>query len=161
VEISAVRYDSPGRQCPEHKLPPVETFWITAAAALWGAGTGLLIPRAAYRLSVPPKEPWRTDCPAGHPLGRSGWLGQARCTDGDTFGPSTPAIALVMSVVCAVLAAAVGARPELLVWLLLAPIAVLLAAVDFTVHRLPDVVVLSLTAAALSSRTETSKISLA
>jgi leader peptidase (prepilin peptidase)/N-methyltransferase len=128
----------------------VETFWITAAAALWGAGTGLLIPRAAYRLSVPPKEPWRTDCPAGHPLGRNGWLGQARCTDGDTFGPSTPAIALVTSAVCAVLAAAVGARPEVLVWLLLAPIAVLLAAVDFMVHRLPDVVVLPLTAAALA-----------
>lgn len=128
----------------------METLWITAAAALWGATAGLLIPRAAYRLSVPPEESWRTDCPAGHSLGRNGWLGQARCTDGDTFGPSTPVIALVTSVVCAVLAAAVGARPELPVWLLLAPIAVLLAAVDFAVHRLPDVVVVPLTATALT-----------
>ncbi|MEU5525124.1 A24 family peptidase [Streptomyces sp. NPDC047860] len=121
-------------------------------AVLWGAGVALLIPRAAYRLSVAPEDPWRTACPAGHPLDGigNGWLGRARCTNGDTFGPSTPTIALVVTVVCAVLAAATGARPELLVWLLLAPIAVLLAAVDFVVHRLPDVVVLPLTAAALA-----------
>jgi leader peptidase (prepilin peptidase)/N-methyltransferase len=55
-----------------------------------------------------------------------------------------------MTVVCAVMAAAGGGRPELLVWLLIAPISVLLAAVDLTVHRLPDVVVLPLTAAALA-----------
>ncbi|MET9461048.1 A24 family peptidase [Streptomyces canus] len=128
-------------------------------AVLWGASTSLLIPRAAYRLSVPPEEPWRTACPAGHPLNGigigigigigNGWLGRARCTGGDTFGPSTPAVALVMTVVCAVLAAAVGGRPELLVWLLLAPIALLLAAVDFAVHRLPGVVVLPLVASAI------------
>ncbi|NGO47374.1 prepilin peptidase [Streptomyces ureilyticus] len=103
----------------------METFWITAAAVLWGAGTGLLIPRAAYRLSVPPYEPWRTACPAGHPF------------------------ALVTAVVCAMLAAATGDRPELLVWLLLAPIGVLLATIDFAVHRLPDVVTLPLAASAL------------
>jgi leader peptidase (prepilin peptidase)/N-methyltransferase len=130
----------------------VETFWITALSVLWGSSTGPLIPRAAYRLSVPPEEPWRTACPAGHRLDGmgNGWLGRARCTSGDTFGPSTPAITLVMTVVCAVLAAAVGTRPELLVWLLLAPIALLLAAVDFAVHRLPDVAVLPLTASALA-----------
>jgi leader peptidase (prepilin peptidase) / N-methyltransferase len=129
----------------------VETFWITAVAGLWGSSTSLLIPRAAYRLSVPPEEPWRTACPAGHPLVGfgNGWLERPRCTRGDTFGPSTPAITLAMTVVCALLAAAVGARPELLVWLLLAPFALLLAAVDFAVHRLPDVVVLPLTASAL------------
>jgi leader peptidase (prepilin peptidase)/N-methyltransferase len=128
----------------------VDTLWITAMAVPWGAGTGLLIPRAVYRLSVPPEEPWRSACPAGHPLdGIGGWLGWARCADGDTFGPSTPAIALVMAVVCAVLASATGPRPELLVWLLLAPIAVLLATVDFAVHRLPGVVTLPLAAFAL------------
>ncbi|WP_314223698.1 prepilin peptidase [Streptomyces zaehneri] len=120
-------------------------------AVLWGASTGLLIPRAAYRLSVPPEEPWQTDCPVGHPLDGigGGWLGRARCSDGDTFGPSTPAIALAMAVVCAVLAVATGDHPELLVWLLLAPIAVLLATVDFAVHRLPDVVTLPLSVSAL------------
>jgi len=113
---------------------------------------GLLIPRAAYRLSVPPEQPWRTASPAGHPpdgIG-DGWLGRARCTDRDTFGPSTPTIALVMAVVCAVLAAATGSRPELFVWLLLAPIAVLLATVDFAVNRLPDVVTQPLAASALA-----------
>ncbi|MFL5997634.1 MAG: prepilin peptidase [Streptomyces sp.] len=120
-------------------------------AVLWGSSTSLLIPRVAYRLSVPPEEPWRTACPAGHPLGwiGNGWLGRARCTGGDAFGPSKPIITLVMTVVCAALAAITGPRPELLVWLLLAPIAVLLSTVDFAVHRLPDVVVLPLAVSAL------------
>lgn len=44
----------------------------------------------------------------------------------------------VSAVTCAVLAAATGARPELVVRLLRAPIGVLLATVDFTAYRLPD-----------------------
>ncbi|MGW3801172.1 prepilin peptidase, partial [Streptomyces clavifer] len=54
---------------------------LIAVAALWGAVTGLLLPRAAYRFSVEPEEPWRDACPAGHALtgpGR-GWLGSTRC----------------------------------------------------------------------------------
>lgn len=129
----------------------MERLWITAMAVLWGTGTSLLIPRAAYRLSVPPEEPWRTACPAGHPLAgiADGWLGRACCADKDAFGPSTPAIALVTAGACAVLAAADGDRPELLVWLLLAPIAVLLAPIDFAVHRMPDVATLPLAVTAL------------
>ncbi|MFF8830348.1 prepilin peptidase [Streptomyces sp. NPDC015131] len=52
-----------------------------AAAVLWGAVTGLLLPRAAYRLSVEPDEPWRDACPAGHPFTgpARGWLGAPRC----------------------------------------------------------------------------------
>jgi leader peptidase (prepilin peptidase)/N-methyltransferase len=52
--------------------------------------------------------------------------------------------------VCAALAAATGARPELAAWLLLAPVGVLLATVDFRVRRLPDVLTLPLAAAALA-----------
>ncbi|MGW6286254.1 prepilin peptidase [Streptomyces sp. NPDC055107] len=183
---------------------------LLALAAVWGAVTGLLIPRAAYRFAVEPEEPWRTTCPAGHPLTgpARGWLGPARCapcatapgppaapgtgttaadttttTDTsttttsttttstadaghDTGTPSTPAAPatpapgpsayapgvlapLVTVVACVVLAAATGARPELIGWLALAPVAVLLAVVDRRVHRLPDPLTLPLAAAAV------------
>lgn len=167
---------------------------LIGVAALWGAATGLLVPRAAYRFSVEPEDAWRDACPAGHALtgpGR-GWLGSTRCTtcaevgaavavhtatgsgaarpgpdaetntdtgtdigtgadsgtDSAAVGP-TPyrggpryAPSLLVPVVsalgCAAVAATTGARPELAVWLLLAPVAVLLAAIDRRVHRLPD-----------------------
>ncbi|MGW2115469.1 prepilin peptidase, partial [Streptomyces zhihengii] len=52
---------------------------IAVAAAVWGAATGLLVPRAAYRLSVEPEEDWRSACPRGHALTgpAAGWLGLA------------------------------------------------------------------------------------
>ncbi|MFJ8248749.1 prepilin peptidase [Streptomyces sp. NPDC094466] len=173
---------------------------LLALAAVWGAVTGLLIPRAAYRFAVEPEEPWRTTCPAGHQLTgpARGWLGPARCapcatapgppaapgtgttaadtattTDTSTADarhetgtPSTPAVPappapgpsayapgvlapLVTVVACVVLAAATGARPELIGWLALTPVAVLLAVVDRRVHRLPDPLTLPLAAAAV------------
>ncbi|MEW2387294.1 A24 family peptidase [Streptomyces venezuelae] len=124
---------------------------LILGGALWGAFAGLFVPRAAYRLSVPPGEPWRAECPKGHPLGR--WLGPARCgqeADAPGYGPRTSATALTTALVCAALAATTGTRPELAVWLLLAPVGVLLALVDFTVHRLPDVLTLPLAAASLA-----------
>lgn len=63
--------------------------------------------------------------------------------------PQHPLVSLATALLCAVLALATGTRPELGVWLLLAPLAVLLAVVDFKVQRLPDVLTLSLAAAAL------------
>ncbi|MFJ6460296.1 prepilin peptidase [Streptomyces sp. NPDC091387] len=165
---------------------------LIGVAALWGAATGLLVPRAAYRFSVEPEDAWRDACPAGHALtgpGR-GWLGPTRCatcaeagaavtvhtangagathpgpdtgTDADTgadtdtdadadtgavgatpsrSGPRyapTLLVPVVTALGCAAVAATTGARPELAVWLLLAPVAVLLAAIDRRVHRLPD-----------------------
>ncbi|MEU1519128.1 A24 family peptidase [Streptomyces sp. NPDC005811] len=126
-------------------------FWITVMAFWWGAGAGLLIPRAAYRFCVPPEESWRAACPAGHPLAgiAGGWLGPARCSHGDSYGPSALLLAAVSAGTCAGLAAATGVRPELAVWLLLTPAGVLLAVVDFASHRLPDVLTLPLAAAAL------------
>ncbi|MEU6845236.1 A24 family peptidase [Streptomyces sp. NPDC046716] len=106
---------------------------LLVLAALWGAATGLLLPRAAYRLSVEPDEPWR---PA------RGWLGARP-------GPAAPLLAAVTAAVCVLLAAATDTRPELGAWLLLAPPAVLLATVDFAVHRLPDVLTLPFAGAAL------------
>ncbi|MFJ6695801.1 prepilin peptidase [Streptomyces sp. NPDC091272] len=172
---------------------------LIVAAALWGALAGLLLPRAAYRLSVEPQEPWRDACPAGHPFGglARGWLGTGRCAPcaagapaplhettppvpyekrhddrherrpDATSGPhplsDPPAVsppgavprlrtlryAVLCALACAVLALATGARPELVVWLLLAPFALLLAVVDRRVQRLPDVLTLPLAAAAL------------
>ncbi|MDX3734787.1 MULTISPECIES: A24 family peptidase [Streptomyces] len=175
---------------------------LLALAAVWGAVTGLLIPRAAYRFAVEPEEPWRTACPAGHPLTgpARGWLGPARCTPcaapaarvpdtpapesqaprtpdphapapapeppapqsrapaapvPGTPVPATSAYApntlapLVTVLACVALAAATGARPELVGWLALAPVAVLLAVVDRRVHRLPDPLTLPLAAAAV------------
>ncbi|MFH8487924.1 prepilin peptidase [Streptomyces longisporoflavus] len=121
---------------------------LVLGGALWGAAAGLLVPRAVYRLSVSPDEAWRGSCPDGHPVG--GWVGLARCGhDGTRYGPRTTTVALATALVCAALAAATGARPELGVWLLLAPFGVLLAVVDFEVHRLPDVLTLPLAGAAL------------
>ncbi|MFD3585642.1 prepilin peptidase [Streptomyces sp. NPDC058683] len=224
---------------------------LPAAAALWGAAAGTLLPRAAYRFSAPTGEQWRTTCPAGHPL--RGWLGRARCTEcttpegaqsspltpaqapdptpapdnrptpapddnsapgahptapaptggstpahadrgapgahptapapdgnlapapGDSpapgahptppapgeprtpparpraaYGPRTTPLAVATALVCVALALATGTRPELAVWLVLAPVGVLLAVVDFRVQRLPDPLTLPLAAAALA-----------
>ncbi|GAA2453390.1 A24 family peptidase [Streptomyces macrosporus] len=122
---------------------------LIALAAVYGAVAGTLVPRAAYRLAVEPGTPSRAHCPAGHAL--SGWAGAARCRECGSgrdgmYGPHAAPTAVVTAVVCALLAAAVGGRPELGVWLLLAPFAVLLAVVDRRVHRLPDVVTLPLAA---------------
>ncbi|WP_251062230.1 MULTISPECIES: A24 family peptidase [unclassified Streptomyces] len=111
----------------------------------------MLIPRVAYRLSVPPQVAWRAACPFEHSITGlgNGWLGRARCADGDAYGPSAPAVATITAVICVVLAASTGARPELAVWLLLAPVGVLLGTVDFAAHRLPDVLTLPFAAVAL------------
>lgn len=59
-------------------------------------------------------------------------------------GPRASGLAAVTALVCALLAVATGTRPELGAWLLLAPLGVLLATVDFAVKRLPDVLTLPL-----------------
>ncbi|MEV3931099.1 A24 family peptidase [Streptomyces sp. NPDC049944] len=143
---------------------------LIAVAALWGAAAGLLLPRAAYRFSVEPEEPWRDACPAGHAFTgpARGWLGPARCAacavavpslqGGAAPGDPSPAgrrryapacVAPVVTVLaCVALAATTGTRPEAAVWLLLAPVAVLLAVIDRRVHRLPDTLTLPLAVAA-------------
>ncbi|GAA1905139.1 A24 family peptidase [Streptomyces sodiiphilus] len=125
---------------------------IAAAAAVYGAAVGLLLVRPAYRLSVEPEESWRAACPAGHPLTGPlrGWLGGARCGDcapPGGYGGRAPRFAVPTAGCCAALAAAAGPRPELAVWLLAAPVVVLLAAVDLRVQRLPDVLTLPLAVA--------------
>ncbi|MGW1071407.1 prepilin peptidase [Streptomyces sp. NPDC002537] len=120
---------------------------LTFLAALYGALAGAALPRARYRLSVEPELPWRSAGPCGHAL--AGWLGRGRCGQcGERYAPGALWWAGVTGLVCAGLAAAVGARPELVVWLLAAPVAALLAGVDWSVRRLPDVLTLPLAAGA-------------
>ncbi|MGW0390307.1 prepilin peptidase [Streptomyces sp. NPDC003042] len=119
---------------------------ITLAAA-YGIAAGLLLPRPAYRLSVPPEDPWQGRCPDGHPL--AGWLGPARCPGrGPTYGPRPALAAAVTAAATTALGAAVGPRPEAVVFVVLTPVLVLLSLVDLAVHRLPDVLTLPLGAAA-------------
>ncbi|MGJ7419363.1 prepilin peptidase [Streptomyces cinereoruber] len=126
----------------------MDVLLLITVAALWGAAAGLLVPRAAHRLAVEPEEPWRDRCPAGHVLvgPARGWLGGPGRGECATAAPV--AAPLLTALVCAALAAATGTpRPELAVWLLTAPFAVLLACVDARVHRLPDGLTLPLAAA--------------
>ncbi|MFJ6798539.1 prepilin peptidase [Streptomyces sp. NPDC091268] len=146
-------------------------LFTAVAAALWGAGWGLLVPRAVYRLAVGRDEAWRTRCPAGHPLTgpAGGWLGRAVCAPCAGAGAGAGAArayrgallpVLLTAAACGALGAAVGRHPELLLWLVLAPFGVVLALVDAAVFRLPDVLTLPLAAltaaglglAALSAR---------
>ncbi len=124
---------------------------VVLVAVVWGAVTGALLPRAAYRFSAPSGEAWRDRCPQDHEV--PGWLGRARCGQCPAgqapYGPRAVPLAAVTALVCAALAAATGTRPELAVWLLLAPVGVLLAVVDLRVRRLPDPLTLPLAGAAL------------
>ncbi|MDQ1017153.1 prepilin peptidase [Streptomyces afghaniensis] len=134
----------------------MNTGVLVVAAALWGAAAGALLPRAAYRFSAPSGEPWRERCPGGHAL--KGWLGRAFCPecakgaerDEAGYGQRATPLVIATALVCAALAAVTGTRPELGVWLLLAPVGVLLTAVDFRVRRLPDPLTLPFAAAALA-----------
>ncbi|MFI9751025.1 prepilin peptidase [Streptomyces collinus] len=127
----------------------MSTWVLVLAAAVWGAAAGALLPRAAYRFSAASGEGWRAECPGGHALG--GWLGRAACREcaEPGYGPRTTPLVIATALVCAVLAAATGTRPELGVWLLLAPAGVLLTVVDFRVRRLPDPLTLPFAGAAL------------
>ncbi|NEB75973.1 prepilin peptidase [Streptomyces sp. SID14478] len=126
---------------------------MTAAAAVWGAATGWCAQAALHRLSVPAGETWQSTCPDGHllPSGICGWLLPA-CPTGQHRYPGwrpASAVCALAAAICTVLALAVGAHPELIAWLLLAPPALVLALVDARVHRLPDRLTLPLAAAAL------------
>ncbi|MGW1379522.1 prepilin peptidase [Streptomyces sp. NPDC002446] len=119
---------------------------LMVLAAAYGAAAGLLIPRPVHRMAVEPEEGWRAACPSGHAItgAARGWLGRGHCPDCGAYGPRALPTALVTALVCAALAAATGPRPELAVWLVMAPVAVLLAAVDWRVRRLPDELTLPL-----------------
>lgn len=126
---------------------------LVLGAASYGAAVGWLLPRLTYRLAVDAAQPLRRHCPQGHLLlgPARGWVGPARCapcttSGGGRYGPRTAVVVAASGSGCAGLAAAVGARPELAVWLVLLPFLVVAATVDWQVRRLPDMVTLPLVA---------------
>ncbi|MEV7165341.1 prepilin peptidase [Streptomyces microflavus] len=127
----------------EKAEPPVPPYGDECAVPLSPYGDGAEAPAPSYG----------DDRPA--PVSPSGDGAEAPAL---LYGDDRPAPApyapgtlapLVTVLACTVLAAATGARPELAGWLLLAPVAVLLATVDRRVHRLPDPLTLPLAAAAV------------
>lgn len=129
---------------------------LALCATAYGAAVGLLLPRVVYRFAVPAEEARRSHCPAGHPLTgfAGGWFGRARCqgcpAKADRFGPDTGLFVAAGALVCCGIAVFTGPRPESAVWLAAAPAGLLLAAVDFQVKRLPDVLTLPLAGATLA-----------
>ncbi|MEV4439231.1 A24 family peptidase [Streptomyces sp. NPDC049577] len=122
---------------------------LILTAVLYGAVAGALVPRARYRLAVEAGQEWRSVGPCGHPV--AGWAGAARCgVCGERYAAGGLWSVAVTAAVCGGIAMAVGVRPELGVWLLMAPVAVVLAAVDWAVWRLPDVLTLPLAAGAVA-----------
>ncbi|MFE3475160.1 prepilin peptidase [Streptomyces bacillaris] len=126
--------EPPGPSVPPPAEPPVpEPLEAPAPQPPPGAP----VPQASAPPEAPepqplpgPPAPW-VSAPTGPPV---------------PYAPGTLA-PLTTVLACLALAAATGARPELTGWLLLAPVAVLLATVDRRVHRLPDPLTLPLAAA--------------
>ncbi|MFE1440931.1 prepilin peptidase [Streptomyces sp. NPDC058739] len=124
---------------------PARCPQCAAAPPADAAGTPLADPSSADAADAPPADapalPASAPAAAGHPVPTA---------SGASYGPGALGPAIATALVCAALAAATGARPELGVWLLLAPVCVLLAAVDLRVRRLPDPLTLPLAAAAVA-----------
>jgi leader peptidase (prepilin peptidase) / N-methyltransferase len=102
---------------------------IGAVAALWGAGSGIVLVPVAQRFA------------------RQAVAAQsaAELATSRAFATSSRAGAAALgALVCVALAVSTGPRPELVAWLLLVPPAMLLARIDLAVQRLPDVLTLPL-----------------
>ncbi|MFF5855854.1 prepilin peptidase [Streptomyces sp. NPDC012751] len=147
-------------RCPDGH--PVRGWlgWARCAAC---AGTGAGAGRGAHGARGPrrpreapdapdaPGSPGAQDAPTAPDLRGARDLGDSLPgVPPAPYRPSAVLLAAATALVCALLAAATGTRPELAVWLLLAPVGVLLAAVDIRVRRLPDPLTLPLAAGALA-----------
>jgi leader peptidase (prepilin peptidase)/N-methyltransferase len=123
---------------------------VAASCALTGAAAGALLPRVAYRLSVPAGTPVRSsceNCDGPFPAGRAGWVrpgAPCRCTGAP--GPSPWWTASAAAVCTGLLGWTTPSGPALLPFLLAAVVGVLLAAVDLRCLRLPDPLVAALAA---------------
>ncbi|MET7860846.1 A24 family peptidase [Streptomyces sp. NPDC005318] len=134
--------------CPAgHPFSGVARGWLGSTRCSACAGGAGVRPAPQTKAATGP-------VPAAEPAGpgESGWGESAGTAGGpvETGARYAPAVLapVVTTLGCAALAAATGLRPELVVWLLLAPVAVLLATIDRRVHRLPDQLTLPLAGAA-------------
>ena len=117
----------------------MELAWAAAGVAA-GVPIGSALRGTAFRLSVPLGEPPRTTCPrCATPLPR--WLPlRCRCC-GSRLG--TPlALELATAAVLALLLGRFGGQPDMVAFCYLGALGVSLAAIDLSVHRLPDALTL-------------------
>jgi leader peptidase (prepilin peptidase) / N-methyltransferase len=112
-------------------------------AAACGFVLGALLPVPVYRLSVPHGESPRATCDqCGLSLP---WVRMppVRCPQcSHRWGPPWWSTALIAGGASAVLAAALGTHPDLVLFVALAVLGTGLAAIDIACHRLPTIVVL-------------------
>ncbi|MBW8799496.1 MAG: prepilin peptidase [Streptomyces sp.] len=149
---AAYRFSAPAgeewrKQCPA--AHPVRGWLGTAPCTVCTTDAPAQAPTAGDEPAVADGEdaPPEPSAPDNETVtGGAGW----NTKTATTHPPAPAALALATALVCAALALATGTRPELAVWLLLAPVGVLLAVVDFRVQRLPDPLTLPLAAAALA-----------
>ena len=116
---------------------------LSAAA---GAVGGAFVPAIAYGLSVPADQANRDACTACGRALPSGWAGwvrlPSRCAGcGTWLGPRPWLTASTAAVAAGLLAAALGYTPVLPLFVAMAVLGVLLAAIDITCKRLPHVLV--------------------
>jgi leader peptidase (prepilin peptidase) / N-methyltransferase len=119
---------------------------LTVVVVLAELAGGALIPRVAYRLSVPYEDPWRPGCDhcgLAFALGWRGWLHVgSRCSScGGRNGPRTWIVASCAAIAGAGSAWALGPSPLLAIFAVAILAGTLLSAVDLACMRLPDVVV--------------------
>lgn len=105
-----------------------------------GVPAGAVLRSAVFQLSVPSDAPDRTNCPrCAAPVPRWFVLRCGHC--GQHFG-TLGALELVTAVVLALLFGRFGGQPDMLAFCFLGALGVALAAIDLSVQRLPDRLVL-------------------
>ncbi len=114
---------------------------VVGSCAALGALVGAVVPRTAYRLSVPWGAPSRACCVhCGAPFcpGTAGWVRVGRvCPCPRTPGPP-PWITVLATAVSAAVLGSVAGRPGIPLAVALAATGVLLAVIDLSCLRLPD-----------------------
>ncbi|MGN6609592.1 MAG: prepilin peptidase [Jatrophihabitans sp.] len=114
---------------------------VVWAAALTTAAGAALVRGPLVRSAVEPGAPDRTACPTcDAPIGHGGFR---KCGCGTRLGAPPLVLELLAGGVGAGFGAVVGARPELVGFLVLTVVGVALATIDLMVHRLPDRFVLA------------------